>query len=346
MTIRVVTCRSTLYYHASDCCCCCCCCLLCRADEESAKRTELEKVKREMDNQIEELREDLEAEKGARTKAEKQRRELGEVMQTSNLDSVFAIHLLRVESRKRTKLQDTCGSSWGLYKKFLVRNFWNQSYQSYLRLLTLSLPRVLSSKLSKKSWISIVKNKQHHLNVLFNSFHLNGHILGFHPQTQKKTYNHIYWLFQKRLPPMQRFYGLVTQSLLRDEPKELLHRRLLLQKFTYKKLVYGLSRNKDCVMNPKSVCIVGYCYRSWLTKSWFIVILQELESLKSELEESIDTTVAAQDMRQKRESELMALKRGVEENTATHEAAMGQLRQKHASLVEELNVQLETTKKV
>ncbi|KAJ7340172.1 Myosin-9 [Desmophyllum pertusum] len=72
---------------------------------------------------------------------------------------------------------------------------------------------------------------------------------------------------------------------------------------------------------------------------------EELESLKSELEESIDTTVAAQDMRQKRESELMALKRGVEENTATHEAAMGQLRQKHASLVEELNVQLETTKK-
>ena len=32
-----------------------------------------------MDNQIEELKEDLEAEKSARTKAEKQRRELGEV---------------------------------------------------------------------------------------------------------------------------------------------------------------------------------------------------------------------------------------------------------------------------
>ena len=58
---------------------------LCRADEESAKRTELEKVKREMDNQIEELREDLEAEKNARTKAEKQRRELSEVMQANNV---------------------------------------------------------------------------------------------------------------------------------------------------------------------------------------------------------------------------------------------------------------------
>ena len=33
-----------------------------------------------MENQIEELREDLDSEKSARTKAEKQRRELGEVM--------------------------------------------------------------------------------------------------------------------------------------------------------------------------------------------------------------------------------------------------------------------------
>lgn len=72
---------------------------------------------------------------------------------------------------------------------------------------------------------------------------------------------------------------------------------------------------------------------------------EELESLKSELEESIDTTAAAQDMRQKRETELMTLKKSGEEETAAHEAAMGQLRQKHAQLVEELNVQLETTKK-
>jgi len=73
---------------------------------------------------------------------------------------------------------------------------------------------------------------------------------------------------------------------------------------------------------------------------------KELESLKSELEESIDTTTAAQEMKQKRESELVALKRSVEEETVAHEAAMAQLRQKHTQLVEELNVQLETTKKV
>ena len=51
-------------------------------------------------------------------------------------------------------------------------------------------------------------------------------------------------------------------------------------------------------------------------------------------------------MRNKRESELAALKKSVEEETAAHEGAMGQLRQKHAQLVEELNVQLETAKKV
>ena len=56
-----------------------------RADEESAKRSELEKTKRELDNQLEELREDLEAEKNARTKAERQRRELGEVEKKKNM---------------------------------------------------------------------------------------------------------------------------------------------------------------------------------------------------------------------------------------------------------------------
>ena len=71
-----------------------------------------------------------------------------------------------------------------------------------------------------------------------------------------------------------------------------------------------------------------------------------MESLKSELEESIDTTAAAQDMRNKREEELMKLKKSVDEETVAHEAAMAQLRQKHTQLVEELNEQLETVKKV
>ena len=33
--------------------------------------------------------------------------------------------------------------------------------------------------------LHLVLNKLHHRNVLLNSFHLNGHILGFHPQTKK-----------------------------------------------------------------------------------------------------------------------------------------------------------------
>ena len=79
---------------------------------------------------------------------------------------------------------------------------------------------------------------------------------------------------------------------------------------------------------------------------FFYFSFKELESLKSELEESIDTTTAAQEMKQKRESELVALKKSVEEEAHAHEAAMSQLKQKQAQVVEELNEQLETTKKV
>lgn len=63
-------------------------CVSFRADEESARRSELEKTKRELDNQLEELKEDLEAEKSARTKAEKQRRELGEVKKTDHYSAL------------------------------------------------------------------------------------------------------------------------------------------------------------------------------------------------------------------------------------------------------------------
>ena len=36
-----------------------------------------------------------------------------------------------------------------------------------------------------KSAKPTTENKQHHLKVLLNSFNLNGHTLGFHPQTWK-----------------------------------------------------------------------------------------------------------------------------------------------------------------
>ena len=51
-------------------------------------------------------------------------------------------------------------------------------------------------------------------------------------------------------------------------------------------------------------------------------------------------------MRAKREQELDSMKKSISEESAAHEAAMSNLRQKHSHLVEELNVQLESTKKV
>ena len=54
--------------------------------------------------------------------------------------------------------------------------------------LTLSLPKVLTSKLREKSGIlfcKMVKNKQYRMKALLNSFNLNGHTLGFHPQNRK-----------------------------------------------------------------------------------------------------------------------------------------------------------------
>ena len=44
------------------------------------------------------------------------------------------------------------------------------------------------SKIQEKSQISfckILKNKWHHAKVMQKRFHLNGHTIGFRPQTQK-----------------------------------------------------------------------------------------------------------------------------------------------------------------
>ena len=36
-----------------------------------------------------------------------------------------------------------------------------------------------------QDFIHVQHNKEHHGKVLLSSFHLNGHTIGFHPQTQK-----------------------------------------------------------------------------------------------------------------------------------------------------------------
>ena len=51
----------------------------CRVDTETNKRLELERSIRELENRIEELNEDLDAEKTSRSKAERQKKEISEV---------------------------------------------------------------------------------------------------------------------------------------------------------------------------------------------------------------------------------------------------------------------------
>ena len=54
--------------------------------------------------------------------------------------------------------------------------------------LTLSLPNVAKGKFRPNlqlSFSKILRNKWHRVKVQAESFHLSGHIMGFHPQTQK-----------------------------------------------------------------------------------------------------------------------------------------------------------------
>jgi len=51
----------------------------CRVEEEVSGKTSVTKQVRELQSQVQEMQEDFEAEKAARHKAEKQKRDLGEV---------------------------------------------------------------------------------------------------------------------------------------------------------------------------------------------------------------------------------------------------------------------------
>ncbi|XP_035254581.1 myosin-11-like [Anguilla anguilla] len=71
----------------------------------------------------------------------------------------------------------------------------------------------------------------------------------------------------------------------------------------------------------------------------------ELEALKSELEDTLDTTAAQQELRVKREQEVALLKQTLEEEGRAHEAQVQELRQKHTQAAEELSEQLEQCKR-
>ena len=73
---------------------------------------------------------------------------------------------------------------------------------------------------------------------------------------------------------------------------------------------------------------------------------EELEALKSELEDSLDTTAAVQELRNKREMEVTSLKRAMDEESKTHDIQIQDLRQRHSAMAEDMNEQLDQSKRV
>uniref|UniRef100_A0A4D5R920 Myosin heavy chain, non-muscle n=1 Tax=Scolopendra viridis TaxID=118503 RepID=A0A4D5R920_SCOVI len=72
---------------------------------------------------------------------------------------------------------------------------------------------------------------------------------------------------------------------------------------------------------------------------------EELEALKAELLDTAEITAAQQELRTKREQELVMLKKAIEEEAINHESHLAELRHKHTQVVEDLNEQLDTLKK-
>uniref|UniRef100_A0A4W6FND5 Myosin, heavy chain 14, non-muscle n=1 Tax=Lates calcarifer TaxID=8187 RepID=A0A4W6FND5_LATCA len=72
---------------------------------------------------------------------------------------------------------------------------------------------------------------------------------------------------------------------------------------------------------------------------------EELEALRTELEDTLDTTAAQQELRSRREAELSELQRCVEEETRRHEAQLSELRVKHSAAIDNLQEQLDNSKR-
>ncbi|ROL41705.1 Myosin-9 [Anabarilius grahami] len=74
-------------------------------------------------------------------------------------------------------------------------------------------------------------------------------------------------------------------------------------------------------------------------------LAEELEALKTELEDTLDSTAAQQELRAKRETEVSHLKKTLEDEARSHEQMLVEVRQKHNQAFEELNEQLEQSKR-
>merc|ERR1712077_175885 len=73
---------------------------------------------------------------------------------------------------------------------------------------------------------------------------------------------------------------------------------------------------------------------------------EELEALKNELLDNIDSTAAQQELRIAREKELATLKKSLEDETINHESQITDMRHKHSSESAELNNQLDQVKRL
>ena len=73
---------------------------------------------------------------------------------------------------------------------------------------------------------------------------------------------------------------------------------------------------------------------------------QELEALKSELEDSLELTAAQQEVRNKREQEVLQLKKALEDEVKSREVQLQEVRHKNSQQVEQVNVELDSAKKV
>lgn len=72
---------------------------------------------------------------------------------------------------------------------------------------------------------------------------------------------------------------------------------------------------------------------------------EEIEALRAEMEERDDVTHVHAEMRAKREEELNKLKKTMDEELANRDSLTVEMRQKHARQVDELNVELDLSKK-
>ncbi|KAF3839689.1 hypothetical protein F7725_018406 [Dissostichus mawsoni] len=72
---------------------------------------------------------------------------------------------------------------------------------------------------------------------------------------------------------------------------------------------------------------------------------EELEALRTELEDTLDTTAAQQELRSRRESELNDLQRCVEDGARRHEGQLSELRVKHSGAIDNLQEQLDNSKR-